>query len=203
MGRRWDCAKSWDPFGLPADRETLTTPVSSVTGGCEKQHWCLLLQLPNSSQRAFRRGWQNGWVLLGLWSASLSQTVLAAPSWLQLSHGWGSHGLGHDLHASASQQPELICSGLVACPYCPATPIVTRTQVFCSSSLCQTRGGCVFFWSWFLGLGFFFFEGLGHSNGSRIWPHTTFTVIYVFLLTFIKLLFELAGKLLEKQFSLT
>lgn len=152
MGRWWDRAKSWDPFGLPVVRETLTTPVSSVTGGCEKQHWCLLLQLPNSSQRAFRRGWQNGWVLLGLWSASLSQAVLAVPSWVQLSHGWDSLVLGCDLHAGASQQSELICNGLVACLPCPATPIITRTQDFCSDSFCQTRGGSVFFEADFLGV---------------------------------------------------
>lgn len=48
-----------------------------------------------------------------------------------------------------------------------------------------------------------FGEGLVHSNGPRICSHTAFTVICVFLVTFTKLLFELAGKLLEKQFSLT
>lgn len=92
-GRQWGRAKSWVPFGLPADRDALTPFVSSVTGGCEKQHWCLLLQLPDSSQCAFRRGWQNGWVLLGLWSASFSQTACSAQlgavvPWLRFTCAW-------------------------------------------------------------------------------------------------------------------
>lgn len=57
-------------------------------------------------------------------------------------------------------------------------------------------------WVGFFEFGFFFLEGLVHSNWSRICPHNAFTVIHVFLVTFIKLLLELAGKLLEKPLSL-
>lgn len=73
------CTSSWERLS--------NLPVFSVTGGCEKQHWCVLLQLPNPSQRAFCRGWQNGWVLWGVW---WGQAVLTVPSWLQVSPAWVS-----------------------------------------------------------------------------------------------------------------
>lgn len=107
------------------------------------------------------------------------------------------------MHALGTLNP----SGWVACHCGPATPVVTRTQVLCSDSVCQTRAGSVCFEADFLGCLFclcfgVFFEGLIQPNGFRICPPYHFHCTHVFQVTFVKLLFELAGKLLEKQLSL-
>lgn len=117
VSRRWTLQSHGTPLDFQTNTDALTT-ISSTTGSCEKQHWCLLLQLPNSSQRAFCGGWQNGWV-------SAFRAVLDLPEPYSIQLGTAVPWLRSTcacLWSLCQRIPAawLISNGWVACPHSPA-----------------------------------------------------------------------------------
>lgn len=52
------------PVVVPPLPPSLDVVALALAGGCQEQHWCILLQLPIPHQHAVPRRWEDGWVSL-------------------------------------------------------------------------------------------------------------------------------------------